>query len=104
MWGGRSKLALVLVSVAALCSVVLAGQAFAYSIWPLAGSGVACGTPPSCGDGGAGSSAPLAYPIGVALDRAGNAYIADWGDNVVRKLGVGGRITTIAGSGTRCSA
>ncbi|HEY1593560.1 MAG TPA: hypothetical protein VGF81_17310 [Solirubrobacteraceae bacterium] len=104
MWGGRSKLALVLVSVTALCSVALASQAFGYSVWPLAGSGVACGTPPSCGDAGAGSSALLAYPIGVALDKAGNAYVADWGDNVVRKLGVGGSITTIAGSGTQCSA
>jgi sugar lactone lactonase YvrE len=85
-------------------SLGLAGQAFGYSIWPLAGAGMACGTPPSCGDAGAGTTALLAYAIGVALDKSGNAYIADWGDNEVRKLAISGRITTIAGGGTSCSA
>jgi trimeric autotransporter adhesin len=106
MWGLRTKLVVVCASLA-LCSagsMALAGQAFGYSIWPIAGFGTPCGTPPDCGDGGTGTSALLAYPIGVALDKSGNAYIADWGDNEVRKLGIGGRITTIAGSGTTCSA
>jgi sugar lactone lactonase YvrE len=107
MWGTRSKLLLVRTSVVALCaaaSLALAAPALGYSIWPLAGAGVPCGTPPSCGDGGAGTSALLAYPIGVAVDQAGNAYIADWGDHEVRKLSTGGGITTIAGGGTACSA
>jgi len=106
MWGARRKPVPVLLSVASLCaaaSLALAAPALGYSIWPLAGTGAACATPPSCGDGGAATAAPLSYPIGVAVDKAGNAYIADWGDNEVRKLSIAGTIATVAGSGTECS-
>ena len=51
------------------------------------------------GDGGAGTSAQLNTPTGLAVDGSGNLYIADFGNNVVRKLSTGGTITTIAGNG-----
>lgn len=50
------------------------------------------------GDGGAATSASLDSPVGVAVDSAGNLYIADTHNNRVRKVS-GGVITTIAGTG-----
>ncbi|HLK66518.1 MAG TPA: hypothetical protein VKU19_23955 [Bryobacteraceae bacterium] len=51
------------------------------------------------GDGGPAASAMLNLPSGVALDSAGNLYIADSGNNVIRKVIPGGAITTVAGTG-----
>lgn len=53
------------------------------------------------GDGGPALSASLSGPRGVAVDRAGNLYIADTGHNRIRRV-TGGTITTIAGNGTCC--
>jgi uncharacterized repeat protein (TIGR01451 family) len=50
------------------------------------------------GDGGPATSATLVSPYGLALDQAGNLYIADPGNNLVRKVSLG-TITTIAGGG-----
>ena len=58
------------------------------------------GTPGYSGDGGAATTAELDYPAGVAVDAAGNLFIADTGNNVVREAGATGTITTVAGSGT----
>jgi sugar lactone lactonase YvrE len=52
------------------------------------------------GDNGPATSAELNNPMGVALDSAGNLYIADTGNNRIRKVGTNGTITTIAGTGT----
>jgi Abnormal spindle-like microcephaly-assoc'd, ASPM-SPD-2-Hydin len=50
------------------------------------------------GDGGQATSAQLNFPQNVALDGAGNLYIADIGNNVVRRVVLGtGVITTYAG-------
>jgi len=49
------------------------------------------------GDGQLATSAALTYPQGVAVDSSGNIYIADTGNNVVRKVSTSGIITTIAG-------
>jgi uncharacterized protein (TIGR03437 family) len=57
------------------------------------------GTPGSNGDNGPATSAELCFPEGVAVDSAGNLYIADTGNHRVRKVS-GGVITTIAGTGT----
>src|SRR5580704_8785021 len=51
------------------------------------------------GDSGPAVAAELRNPYGLALDSAGNIYIASFSDNVVRKVS-GGIITTIAGNGT----
>lgn len=53
------------------------------------------------GDGGAATSAQLYQPFGVTLDAAGNLYISDTLNHVVRKVVADGTITTIAGIGTR---
>lgn len=51
------------------------------------------------GDGGLATAAQLSSPKGVAIDSAGNLYIADNGNSVVRRVNAGGLITTIAGNG-----
>ena len=55
----------------------------------------------SSGDGGPAVEARLSYPEGVALDGAGNLYIADSGNSRIRKVDSRGTITTIAGTGER---
>ena len=48
------------------------------------------------GDGGPAVQAALSYPLGVAVDGAGNLYIADTGNRLVRKLTpVGGAVATV---------
>jgi uncharacterized protein (TIGR03437 family) len=51
------------------------------------------------GDHGPATSAQLLFPWGVAADSAGNVYIADEGNNRIRKVS-GGVIATVAGSGS----
>jgi uncharacterized protein (TIGR03437 family) len=51
------------------------------------------------GDGGRATAAGVNQPEGMALDAAGNLYIADVMDNAVRKVTPGGIITTVAGTG-----
>jgi len=51
------------------------------------------------GDGQLATAASLSSPAGVALDGAGNLYIADTGNNVIRMVSAAtGIITTVAGS------
>ena len=51
------------------------------------------------GDGGQAAAAEIGYPQAVAVDSAGNLYIADSGNNVIRKVDTSGVITTVAGNG-----
>lgn len=52
------------------------------------------------GDGGPAAEALLASPSGVAVDPAGNLYIADSGNQRIRRVDAGsGVITTVAGGG-----
>ena len=57
------------------------------------------GTPGFAGDGGPATAAQLSFPQGVALDSAGNLYIADSNNNRIRKVTPGGTISTYAGTG-----
>ncbi len=58
------------------------------------------GNPGFSGDNGPALSASLNGPTGVAEDAAGNLFIADTGNNRVRKVGHTTPITTYAGNGT----
>jgi sugar lactone lactonase YvrE len=52
------------------------------------------------GDGGLATSAEISYSYGLAVDSAGNLYIADSLNNVIRKVAAKtGIISTVAGSG-----
>jgi uncharacterized protein (TIGR03437 family) len=59
------------------------------------------GIPGFSGDGGRAEDALLDSPLAVAVDRGGNLYIADNGNNRIRKVTVAtGIITTVAGNGS----
>lgn len=64
-------------------------------VMPLAGNG----TQGYDGDGGPALLAMLNQPSGLAVGPDGSLYIADSGNNRVRKVGVDGKIRTIAGTG-----
>ncbi|PVC96328.1 hypothetical protein DBP19_08315 [Streptomyces sp. CS090A] len=51
------------------------------------------------GDGGPATSARLNKPFGVAMDGSGVLYIAEWGNDRIRKVTPDGTISTIAGTG-----
>jgi len=70
-------------------------------ITTVAGQG---GKPGFGGDNGPATGARLKGPKGIIFDPDGNLLIADSGNNRVRRLDTGGRITTIAGTGETASA
>lgn len=67
-------------------------------ITTIAGNGVGTGT--YTGDGGPATDAGMDGPSGVTMDRAGNLYITEFNNHVVRKVSTTGIISTIAGTGT----
>jgi sugar lactone lactonase YvrE len=67
-----------------------------FVIHSVAGNGLAA----FGGDGGDPLQASLNQPSGVALDAAGNLYVADRGNGRVREVSLGGVISTVAGSGS----
>jgi uncharacterized protein (TIGR03437 family) len=70
-------------------------------ITPVAGSGPSDGIGGFSGDGGPATSAQLDSPEGVAVDAAGNLYIADRANHRIRKVDTNGIITTVAGDAER---
>ena len=70
----------------------------AQNMTTIAGTGAGSYT----GDGGPAASATLNVPSGVAIDGAGNIFIADTGNNVIREIELAtGTIRTVAGNGTQ---
>ncbi len=65
------------------------------NITTFAGTGV----PGSGGDGGPATSATLNEPTGIAVGRNGVVYIADWGNDRVRRVDTNGTISSVAGTG-----
>ena len=58
----------------------------------LAGSPLKSGT-----SDGTGSAAMFNDPTGITVDGAGNVYVADFGNDTIRKIAPGGVVTTLAG-------
>jgi NHL repeat len=84
-------------AVAALCLSAGASEVSGNgTIYTVAGTGAAGFS----GDGGKAASAALNTPAGLAVDGAGNLYIADTGNHRIRKVSPAGVITTIAGTGS----
>jgi sugar lactone lactonase YvrE len=72
-------------------------DAFTHIITTIAGNGSIS----SSGDGGLATAAALNFPSGVALDSAGNLFIAELSGERIRKVdGITKLISTVAGNGT----
>jgi len=70
-------------------------------ITTVAGSSPLPGKGGFSGDGGPAVNAQLNCPTDVAVDRAGNLYIADYENQRIRRVSPDGIISTIAGNGTQ---
>jgi sugar lactone lactonase YvrE len=75
----------------------VAGQIVPFN-WVFGGSGAFefFGDPGYSGDGGAATFAAIDYPQGVSVDAAGNLYIADTGNSIIRKVALTRAATTAA--------
>ena len=83
-------------SCSATVSVPFAVDGTAHYLYTCVGTGIAS----SSGDGGPAVLANLQGLRAIATDTAGNLYISDVTVNKIRKVGVNGIITTVAGNGT----
>jgi sugar lactone lactonase YvrE len=82
------KFSLVFLPLAGCRNAVLPG-----TVTTLAGSGLMGAS------NGAGDKASFSNPMGIAVDRHGNVYVADTRNNLIRKISPDGHVTTLAGSG-----
>src|SRR6266851_841128 len=83
-----------------LCASLLAcapacGQLYFSST--VAGTG---NSPGWSGDGGPALQAQFNNPVRVAVDKAGNIFLADYGNYSVRKVDTSGTVSTVAGNGS----
>ena len=73
-----------------------------HAIRKLTSSGVVstfAGSPGNAGsDDGAAATARFNFPTSVAVDGAGNLYVADTGNQIIRKVTSTGTVSTLAGS------
>ncbi len=81
---------------------VYVADAFSNEIRKITPAGVVtthAGTGAAGADDGPSPSATFDHPWDVALDAAGNLYVADGNNNKIRKISPAGIVTTVAGSG-----
>ena len=98
--GAVDRCAALVARCVAFCLIgfFAAGQVGAQTISTVAGNG----TYGFAGDGGAATSASLRNPNGMAVDSAGNIFVADRANHRIRKITVAtGVITTVAGNATQ---
>ena len=50
---------------------------------------------------GTASNALFNFPRGLAMDSSGNLYVADFGNNCIRKISADGNVSTVAGNGIK---
>src|SRR5208283_756023 len=80
-----------LLACCALLALATAARAQSLLISTLAGGGYGSSD-------GTGTGASFYYPTGVAVDAAGNIYVADTNNSTIRKITPAGAVTTLAGS------
>jgi sugar lactone lactonase YvrE len=61
------------------------------------------GTGNDSGDGGPAAAAGINFPTGIAIDSAGNIYVAEGAGRKIRRIDANGIVTTIAGTGAEGS-
>jgi hypothetical protein len=91
--GRSTRIGFILFAAAAAHVFSAHAMAGVYAFAPLAGN-------PAVLDhtDGTGTNARFMNPTAVAVDSAGNVYVADGGDHTIRKVTPGGAVTTLAGS------
>lgn len=81
---------------------VYVADAFNNIIRKITSAGVVTTLAGSAGENGSldgtGSAARFNHPTSVAVDGAGNVYVADYGNHTIRKISSTGVVTTLAGS------
>ena len=86
--GGNSRIRKITVATGIVTSIAGSGPS------GLSGGG-------DSGDGGPATNARINGPTGLCLDKSGNIYLADWGNNKIKKIDAAtGIIATVAGNGS----
>ncbi len=83
---------------AALLSLALFAAASAGAQQRIVTTVVGSGVDGYMGDGGPAIAARISFPVAVARDGAGNLYICEYGNSVIRKVSASGIISTVAGT------
>ena len=92
-------------SAAFLLKLFMSGALLVTTAWTQTESGwqidtiAGTGKPGRAGDGGRAVEAQMDFPVGVAVDKTGNVYVAEHYSQRIRRVDPAGTIDTIAGTG-----